>query len=250
MKISEPTPAASSPGASTTPSIAPPIPATSIIRNAARRGEPRSVLIAAKLPAAPITTLAISGASRLTRWMARTPEAAADRDRRRLRAEDDPEAEGGERGSDDPGELDRRHGSGCLEPLRRLVPCRSRQVPDRERHEQAAQRKQRNRPPGGLALEAEVAGQGAVQILLQLGEAHEEEVRSRRHRHADERAEQEQHDVRAAPEKLERTRRSPVDGAVCASGRPSCSTAVLSPFSTARNAATLPPKPQAMTTTS
>jgi hypothetical protein len=73
MKISEPTPAASSPGASTTPSIAPPIPATSIIRNAAGRGEPRSVLIAAKLPAAPITTLAVSGALRLTRWTARTP---------------------------------------------------------------------------------------------------------------------------------------------------------------------------------
>ena len=38
-------------------------------------------------------------------------EAAADRDQRRLRAEDDPEAERGERGNDDPWELDRRHGA-------------------------------------------------------------------------------------------------------------------------------------------
>jgi hypothetical protein len=39
-------------------------------------------------------------------------EAAADRDQRRLRAKDDPEAERDERCNDDPGELDRRHGSG------------------------------------------------------------------------------------------------------------------------------------------
>ena len=34
---------------------------------------PRSVAMAAKLPATPITTAAIGGASRLNRWMARTP---------------------------------------------------------------------------------------------------------------------------------------------------------------------------------
>ena len=56
--MSEPTPAASRPGTSTTPSIAPPSPATSISRNAPTMGDPSSVLIAAKLPAAPITMLA------------------------------------------------------------------------------------------------------------------------------------------------------------------------------------------------
>ena len=132
-------------------------------------------------------------------------EAAADRDQRRLRAKDDAEAERGERGNDDPGELDRPYGSGCLKPLCRLVPSRSRQVLDCERHQQAAQRKQRNRPPGRLVLEAEVAGQRAEQILLQLGETLEKEVRGGRRRHSDDRAEREQHDVRAALQKLERT---------------------------------------------
>ena len=73
MKMSEPTPAASSPGTSTTPSIGPPSPAASMSRNAPTRGEPRSVLIAAKLPAAPITAIACAGASFLTRRTARTP---------------------------------------------------------------------------------------------------------------------------------------------------------------------------------
>ena len=54
-KISEPMPAASSPGTRITPSMGPPIPATSIRRNAAGSGDPNIVLMAAKLPAAPIT---------------------------------------------------------------------------------------------------------------------------------------------------------------------------------------------------
>ena len=57
-KMSEPTPAASRPGTSTTPSKGPPSPDTSIMRNAPTMGDPNSVLIAAKLPAAPITMLA------------------------------------------------------------------------------------------------------------------------------------------------------------------------------------------------
>ena len=66
-------PAASSPGTSTIPISAPPSPPASIIRNAPAIGEPSSVEIAAKLPAAPITTLAIWGASRLMRCTASTP---------------------------------------------------------------------------------------------------------------------------------------------------------------------------------
>ena len=73
MKMSEPTPAASRPGTSTTPSIAPPSPDTSMSRKAPVSGEPRSVLIAAKLPAAAITAVAVCGAFRRTRCTARTP---------------------------------------------------------------------------------------------------------------------------------------------------------------------------------
>ena len=72
MKMSEPMPAASRPGTSTTPSIAP-SPDTSMSRNAPVSGDPRSVLIAAKLPAAAITTLARCGAFRRIRCTARTP---------------------------------------------------------------------------------------------------------------------------------------------------------------------------------
>ena len=53
--------------------MAPPRPDASISRNAPTSGEPSSVLIAAKLPATPITVDAISGASFLIRCTASTP---------------------------------------------------------------------------------------------------------------------------------------------------------------------------------
>ena len=71
--MSVPTPAASRPGTSTTPSIGPPSPAVSSSRKAPRSGEPSSELIAAKLPAAAITVAARSGASRAARRTASTP---------------------------------------------------------------------------------------------------------------------------------------------------------------------------------
>ena len=72
-KTSDPTPAASRPGNSTISMVGPPSPTTSMSRKAPTRGEPRSVAIAAKLPAPPMTTLAIAGASRLARCTASTP---------------------------------------------------------------------------------------------------------------------------------------------------------------------------------
>ena len=53
--------------------MGPPMPDASISRNAAGSGEPNSVLMAAKLPAAPITRLAWAGASRLASCTASTP---------------------------------------------------------------------------------------------------------------------------------------------------------------------------------
>ncbi len=80
-KMSHPIPAASSPGTSTSPSMGPPRPDASISRKALLRGEPKSVLTAAKLPAAPITLMLCSGRSRLaaavrTRATARPPPMA------------------------------------------------------------------------------------------------------------------------------------------------------------------------------
>ena len=66
-KMSAPTPAASSPGASTTLIMPPPMPAASSSRNAPTSGLTSSVEMAAKLPAAPMTSTAWAGASFLTR---------------------------------------------------------------------------------------------------------------------------------------------------------------------------------------
>ena len=65
VKISAPTPADSRPGTSTSSSDAPPRPATSISRNAPTMGEPSSVLMDAKVPAAATMARACAGASRL-----------------------------------------------------------------------------------------------------------------------------------------------------------------------------------------
>ena len=74
MKMSEPMPAVSRPGSSTRPSIGPPSPDASISKNAPVMGDPSSVAMAAKLPAAPSTLTAWSGTlRRLASRVTRTP---------------------------------------------------------------------------------------------------------------------------------------------------------------------------------
>lgn len=72
MKTTAPIPEASSPGIATRLSVAPPSPAASMIRNAARIGEPNNVLMAVKLPAEAMMTMAIGGASFFSRCTVRT----------------------------------------------------------------------------------------------------------------------------------------------------------------------------------
>ena len=62
--MSAPTPEASSPGTSTRPIIGPPSPDASISKNAPVIGDPSSVLMAAKLPAAPSTLTPWAGTGR------------------------------------------------------------------------------------------------------------------------------------------------------------------------------------------
>ena len=73
MKTSEPIPAASSPGRSTSGRVAPPSPVASISSTAPITGEPKIDETAAKLPAAAIRPTAWSGASRLTSRIASVP---------------------------------------------------------------------------------------------------------------------------------------------------------------------------------
>ena len=70
-KTSAPTPEASSPGSATRLSVAPAMPAASMIRNAPSRGDPSNVLMAAKLPADAMIVRAIGGASFFTRCTVR-----------------------------------------------------------------------------------------------------------------------------------------------------------------------------------
>ncbi len=79
-KISAPMPDASRPGSRISSSVAPPNPTTSIIRKAPVIGEPSSELIAAKLPAAPITVFTcgadLAALARLTAQAASPPPSA------------------------------------------------------------------------------------------------------------------------------------------------------------------------------
>ena len=137
MKISEPMPAASSPGSITSSSAAPPIPDASISRNAPIIGEPSSVLIAAKLPADATTTFALSGASRLASRTAQTPSPPP----RAISGASGPstiaEAQGRQGSEHDAGQLARRRSAARLEPVGRRVPAGAGQVPDRERDQHA-----------------------------------------------------------------------------------------------------------------
>ena len=108
MKMSEPIPAASSPGSSTTPSIGPPSPDASISKNAPVRGDPSSVLTAAKAPGD------TQHPGRLVRHIAppgqpddQGGQPAAERDQRHLRAEHGAEDQRRQRRQDDAGQLDR-----------------------------------------------------------------------------------------------------------------------------------------------
>ncbi len=104
-KTSAPMPEASRPGSATRLRVAPAMPAASMMRKAPSSGEPSSVLTAAKLPADAMIVTAIGGASRLGQAHGQGRQPAADGDERRLRAEDRPEPERGERGEHDAGEV-------------------------------------------------------------------------------------------------------------------------------------------------
>ena len=203
-KISEPTPAASRPGTSTTPSIGPPSPAASRSRNAPMIGEPRSELIAAKLPAAAITVAAWSGASRDGQVHGQHAEPAPDQDQRRLRPEHDAEAQRREGGEQHARKLRGRERPRHLEPVRRRVSSGPRQVADRQRDQQAGQREQRQRPPGRRRVEPESLRQVGEQPLLQPRDEFEETVGDRRDGDADEGREHQQLHVATRSEQHER----------------------------------------------
>ena len=75
-------------------------------------------------------------------------EPAAHQDQRRLGTEHGAEGERGQRGEEDPGQLDRRQRSRGVEAVGRRVTAGPGQRADRQRREQPADGEQRQRPPG------------------------------------------------------------------------------------------------------
>ena len=147
-KTRAPMPEASSPGRATRLSVAPAMPAASMMRNAPSSGEPSRVLTAAKLPAEAMTVSAIGVASFLTSRTVSGREAGADGDERCLGAEHRAQAQGRERRQDDAGQVpvDRRPATD-RKPRAGECPPGPGQVPDGQRHEQPAEHQPRHRPP-------------------------------------------------------------------------------------------------------
>ena len=198
MKISEPMPAASSPGTSTSSSVAPPSPDASISRNAPSSGEPSSVLMAAKLPAAATTAFVRSGASRLTSRIAQIAEPAAQRDQRCLRPEHHAQAQRGQCGQHHAGQLGLRGAGAALNPSAGDCPP----VPGRYWMASGDQHPGQ-RPAAAPATTSARHGSraraaGREDPPLQLGHQREEEIGRRRDGRADDRGEDQQHHVATA----------------------------------------------------
>ena len=173
-------------------------------RKAPSNGDPSSVLIAAKLPALAMMAMAVGGESFLIARMASPPRSAAHRDQRRFGSEYRSERERGQRGQDNAGQLDRQRGSTGLEALGRRVTAITREIPDRQGDEEAAQRQQWHWPPNGNRRETELRGQAAEQILLQPVDQRQEPVGDGRHRNADRRRQYEGLHVAARTDDRER----------------------------------------------
>ena len=195
-KTRAPTPEASSPGRATRLSVAPPMPAASMIRKAPSRGEPSSVLIAAKLPAEAITVTAIGGASFFSRWMvsAARPPPIAIRGASGPRTA--PRLERGEGGEGDARQLAvRGHAAAGVEPERGGVAAVPGQVLDGQAGQQPAEHQPGHRPPGRGAPGEDVLRQVGEQVLLDLADQGQEAVGDRRDRDAQQRREDQREQV-------------------------------------------------------
>src|SRR5271169_2679006 len=170
-KISEPTPAASRPGTSTSSSMAPASPEASISRNAPSSGEPSSVLMAAKLPAAATTVAVLGGASRLTRRTARTPSPPPRAIRGASGPSTTPRLRVANAASTMPGSSAGAGGPPpTLNPSAGEWPPLAGQVPDGQSGQQPGQQQRRDRPPQRLGGKAQALGQVGEDPHLQLGD--------------------------------------------------------------------------------
>ena len=200
-KMSAPTPEASRPGSSTTPSMGPPRPEASISRNAPAMGEPRRVLIAAKLPAAATTAVAWAGMSRLA---SRTASTASPPPRAISGASGPsttPRLRVASAASSTPGSW-----AGVGAPSPALNPSAGEWPPfpgrnriDR-RDQQAGQRQDGKRPPRRRAVKAQPVGEMSEDLALQVGDKLKEPVGRGGHWHAEQSGEDQQSQIALAPQ--------------------------------------------------
>ena len=133
MKISEPTPAASRPGTSTSSSMDPPSPEASISRNAPVSGRAEQGADGGEAAGRGHHRLGSGRSVPLGEPDREDAKAAAEGDQRRLGAEHHAQAQGGEGGEHDAGKLDRGwRALARLEPVGRRVAAGAGQVPDGE----------------------------------------------------------------------------------------------------------------------
>ena len=207
--MSEPIPAASRPGSSTTPSIGPPSPAASISRNAPVMGDPSSEATAAKLPAPASTatpwagTLAPPGGAG-----GQHGQAAAQGDQWHLGAEHGAEDQGRQRREDDPGKLNRGRRAMHGETARRRGPASPRQVLDGQAGQHATHSQHWQRPPHRFGGETEPVRKVGEDLLLQIADERQEAVGRGGDRHAQDRRQDQQPEVAPAAQQGHGVRRA------------------------------------------
>ncbi len=193
MKTSEPMPAASRPGRSTSGRVAPPSPVASITSTAPITGEPKIDETAAKLPAAAISPTAWSGASRLTSRIASVPSPRPSAISGPSGPSTSPKPERRERRQQHARQVDRTgRRAARLEPVGGHMTAVPGQAHDRERRQQPRERHPRKRPPDRHRVVAELVRQILVHPHLELVNPLQEAPRRGRDHQPDQRREHEQ----------------------------------------------------------
>ena len=207
MKMSEPMPAASRPGTSTSPSIGPPSPDASISRNAPMMGEPSSVLMAAKLPAEARTAAAWSGTSRRAARRASTTSPPPMAMRGASGPSTAPKIKVARAARMTPGSWAGRRGPVGLESFRRGRAAGAGQVPDGQPGQDAAHRQHGQRPPQRLGPEAQAVRKMGEDLRLEVVDQREEAVGGGGDRYPESRRDDQQPEVTPAAQQGARIRR-------------------------------------------